>query len=91
MNEITVLVDWVRDIGLVGILITLAVPSMRKRIWGYAPDISSARDEVRNEIQSLSHELRRHLKEEGAEVKEIRRDIASIEADISFIKGKLEK
>lgn len=86
MNEVTIFIDWVQNIGFVGLLIVLAIPKLRQSIFGL-----NGYDIMKDEINKVSQALIDHMKKEEEEMDDIRDKISTIQKDVAFIKGKLEK
>jgi len=59
MNEITTLIDFIQNIGFVGLLIILAIPSLRKKIFnGEGKIITDIRDNHLHEIKEILKETK---------------------------------
>lgn len=94
--EILQLINFIQDIGFVGLLIVLAVPRLRQFVFGLnGYDKMEKRMEeihlmLRKEHAATNETLRQHMKDEEIEMKAVHETMANMQADIAFIKGKLE-
>lgn len=93
MHEIATIIQFIQDIGFVGVLIILAIPKLRQKIFGM-----NGYDIMKKEMCGLADKMSRfetrlskHLDDEEAEMKEVHTVLSDIKSDIAFIKGKLEK
>ena len=74
-------IDFIQSIGFIGILIILAVPKLRKIVFG----------DNGNAYQGQIDELKKHAQVANDEMGKIQQDIEVIKNDIAWIKGKLDK
>ena len=72
-------VDWVQKIGMTGLLIILAIPKLKAKVFGNG-----------NGYQGQINELHKHAEISNNEVGKIKEDIAIIRTDIGWIKEKLK-
>lgn len=79
MAEVTVIIAFIQDIGFIGVLIILAVPKLRRRVFG----------EDHDNHQEQIDQLKEHAKVANEEMGEIQESVSNIEKDVAFIKGKL--
>ena len=86
MNEITLLIDWIQNIGFIGVLVILAIPKLRQKIFGF-----NGYDIMKHEIERIGNALIEHMKEEQKEMKSIKESMSNIKQDVAYIKGKMKR
>lgn len=90
------IINFIQDIGFVGLLIVLAVPRLRQAIFGLngydrmRKEMQEIHKLMRNEHRTLNDTLTKHMADEAIEMKGVHDTISNIQADVSYIKGKLD-
>lgn len=82
MNEITFIIDWIQNIGFIGILVVLAIPSLRRKIFGL-----NGNGNYQPQIDALAE----HASVANEEMGKMQKSVKHIETDVAFIKGKMSK
>ena len=77
-------VDWVQKIGMTGLLIILAIPKLKKRVFGNE-------NGYQEQVQQQINELHKHAETSNFEVGKIKEDIAIIRTDIGWIRDEINK
>lgn len=86
MAELGSIIELIQTAGFTGLLIILAVPRLRKNIFGM-----NGYDVMQSEIKRIGDSLVTHMHDEESAMKATSAKISRIESDIAFIKGKLDK
>ena len=94
MTEITSIIDFIKDIGFVGILVILAIPALRSKLGFGGDNISSGTIDAMKEAFTYDKPDRPALIARIPficnDIKQIKEDLSSLEQGVSFIKGKLD-
>ncbi len=92
MEEIKILIEWVKNLGFVGLLIILAVPKARQFL-GFEADATKIVDAIRRDFEYDGPDrpaLIKRIPVICIDIKEIRQDIGKLAEDVSFLRGKAD-
>lgn len=87
-EEVQTVVAGINALGITGILATLAIPSLKARIWGNG---NGNGHQNGNGYQRQIDELKEGSAEMQKDMQEVKKDISSVKTDVAFIRGILSK
>ena len=80
--ELFSFIDLISKAGFTGLLIILALPKLRRKVFGNGNGNGISEHRIQD--------LEEHAKIANEEMREIKEQLGRIETDVSFIKGKLD-